>query len=431
MTLTFSLVSGALFVIIYIFAAYKLLFNKLTYRFHPKTIFPVYILAYVLYLIAGSWSEVFPDIPMKLPLLLLYYLLFFVSYKGSAFQRIFWIVVFIFITTIGEIIAMPLAMLFTRVPLSNILNSPTAYCIANILSRTFLLIAVELLVHLKHLKEYILYDFIKEIFIILLLDVAYTLIFSSLFYYNNIFLSVDMAIGLSIISIFMVSTISIYLLYKVVRRSKDMLDTNLRLQQAEMSLQLNQDMASVVENLRALRHDMNNHMSILQGLVSMQAYDEVSSYLSSITEELQVANTYQFIDNKVLSVLLNSKLSKATQQGIKVDTEILCGTLPLNDKDLCSLIGNILENAIEAASKHPEPYIFFSIRKARDTYCIDCDNTYSVKPIIDGSRFISTKENTVYHGFGTKNIRAVVNEYQGSVDFIVDEQFHVHITLPA
>lgn len=431
MTLSFSLISGGLFIIFDIFAAYHLLSNKLTYRFPARSILPVHMLAYTLYFIAGSWNEIFPDIPMKLPLLLLYYLVFFVSYTGSAFQRIFWILVFIFITTIGEIIAIPLVMLFTRVPFSDILNHPAAFCIGNILSRSFLLIAVEFLVHLKHLKEYILYDFIKEIFIILLLDVAYFLAFASLFYYNNLFLNVDSAIGLSAISIFMVSTISIYLLYKVVRRSKDMLDTNLRLQQAEMSLQLNQDMTSVVESLRALRHDMNNHMSILQGLVSMQAYDEVSSYLSSITEELQVANSYQFIDNKVLSVLLSSKLSKAAQHDIKVDTEILCGTLPLNNRDLCSLIGNILENAIEAASKHPEPYIFFSIRKTEDTYEIDCDNTYSVKPIIDGSRFISTKENTVYHGIGTKNIRSVVREYHGSVDFIVDEQFHVHITLPA
>ena len=52
---------------------------------------------------------------------------------------------------------------------------------------------------------------------------------------------------------------------------------NLKLQQAEMENQLNKDMTLVVENLRSLRHDMNNHLSVLNGLMSMQEYEDAQN----------------------------------------------------------------------------------------------------------------------------------------------------------
>ena len=97
------------------------------------------------------------------------------------------------------------------------------------------------------------------------------------------------------------------------------MNTTLKLQQAEMEHKLTSDMTTVVENLRSLRHDMNNHMSILQGL---------------------------------LSILLNSKISKASQLGIKFETEILTSETPFSERDLCAVIDNVIENAIEASSVH-------------------------------------------------------------------------------
>ena len=99
-------------------------------------------------------------------------------------------------------------------------------------------------------------------------------------------------------------------------------------------------MTIVVNDLRSLRHDMNNHMSVLQGLLAMQEYDDAKNYLSTITEELAVANSFIFTDNKVLSVMLNNKISKAHQFGITFDTELLTSTTPFSDSDLCAVVGN-------------------------------------------------------------------------------------------
>ena len=64
------------------------------------------------------------------------------------------------------------------------------------------------------------------------------------------------------------------------------------MQQIEMEHKQNEDMTIVVNDLRSLRHDMNNHMSVLQGLLAMQEYDDAKNYLSTITEELAVANSF-------------------------------------------------------------------------------------------------------------------------------------------
>lgn len=192
----------------------------------------------------------------------------------------------------------------------------------------------------------------------------------------------------------------------------------------------NQDMAIVVEDLRALRHDMNNHMSVLQGLLGMKEYEDAKAYLSTITEELSVANSFVFIDNKVLSVLINNKISKARQLGITFDVEIMTSTTPFSDSDLCAVLGNILENAIEASSNHENPYIYFSMKKSDNRLLIQCDNTYTVTPVFEKGNLITTKSEKGYHGIGTKTIRSVVESYQGTCEFTVDEQFHVNISVP-
>ena len=206
--------------------------------------------------------------------------------------------------------------------------------------------------------------------------------------------------------------------------------TNLKMQQIEMEHKQNEDMAIVVNDLRSLRHDMNNHMSVLQGLLSMQEYDDAKNYLSTITEELAVANSFIFTDNKVLSVMLNNKISKAHQLGITFDTELLTSATPFSDSDLCAVVGNILENAIEASSKHEDPYIHFMMKKTDKQFVIECQNNYVVAPVFEKGNLVTTKSDKSYHGIGTKTIRSIVDSYHGITTFTVDDLFCVKIVVP-
>ena len=270
--------------------------------------------------------------------LLLFFFALLTLYKDNLYKKVLWIICTFFIIFLGEIITIPIALLITGSSLQNIAENSGTQVLGLILSRLLIFLIIFFLIRSsKRISNY----FTKEYFSIILVDVLYTLSISTFFYFNNLYLSTDIAITLSIFVMLLISCLALYLLKKITKKSEEIMLTNLKMQQIEMEHKQNEDMTIVVNDLRSLRHDMNNHMSVLQGLLAMQEYDDAKNYLSTITEELAVANSFIFTDNKVLSVMLNNKISKAHQFGITFDTELLTSTTPFSDSDLCAVVGRI------------------------------------------------------------------------------------------
>lgn len=430
MTFEFEVIAAALFSIIDMYCIYRLLNSKLTFRFSKEKIVSVYVTIYALYVLFQVLMGIFSSYPVKLPLMLTFYFLLFIIYSDAIHTRLFWILITLLILALCELVSCPFVMLITHTSFENISQTKSAYCVGMILSRILLFLAVSYFTRSKYAKRKMFNGFSKEICAIILIDGIYLIVFLSLFYYQSFFIDVDTAITLSLLVLILISALSIYLLQKVMRKSEEIMNTTLKLQQAEMEHKLTSDMTSVVENLRSLRHDMNNHMSILQGLLSVKAYDDMEDYLASLTKELSVANSFYFPENKVLSVLLNSKISKASQLGITFETEILTSETPFSERDLCAVIGNIIENAIEASSIHTNPYIYFTMYRNEQQLHIQCDNTYITKPVFENGRLITSKEDKTTHGIGTQNICSIVEAYHGTTKFSVDERFHVAISIP-
>lgn len=412
---------------VYLFFYYRLLCNKLTCRFSPRALVPSFVFTYSFWFLSAFANMFIPNVPLRAPFLALAFISLFIFYRDAIFKRIFWITVGFFITALCEIVTTPFIIILMHTDLASITENSLAHVIGVLFSCFSYGLVIELLIRSK---KRLFYDFIKNYFLIILVDVIYMFIIFYFFYYGNMYLSTDTAIALSVFSTFINSVLALFLLRKVTKKSEEIMITNLKLQQIEMEHKQNQDMAIVVENLRALRHDMNNHMSVLQGLLSMEEYKDAKDYLSTITEELSVANSFIFTENKVLSIILNNKLSKAQQFGITFDTELLTSATPFSDSDLCAVLGNILENAIEASSNHDNPYIFFSMKNKNQHLLIQCDNTYSVAPIFENGILLTTKSDKTYHGIGTKTITSIIENYHGSTEFTVDELFHVNITVP-
>lgn len=413
--------------IIDIYVYYAILCNKTTYRFSRRYIPLSALISYIVLITLSTITEVVPQLPLKLPLYILFFLTIFISFKGNAYKKALWISVTFFTIVVGELISLVIVLPITGTKFTDTLSSPWIQVAGTVISRILLLVYLRIILRTK---KTISASFSKDFFLIILIDVIYALILISLFYFDAVFLTIDVAITLSFSVMIIISILALYLLRKITKKSAEIMTTNLRLQQIEMEHKQNQDMALVVEDLRALRHDMNNHMGVLQGLLSMNEYEDAKDYLSTITRELSVANSFVFIDNKILSVLINNKISKARQLGITFEPEILVSSTPFSDSDLCALLGNILENAIEASSNHENPYIGFSMRKEKQALLIQCDNTFTIAPIFEEGSLVTTKENKSYHGIGTKTIRSIVESYDGTLEFTVDDLFHVNISIP-
>lgn len=415
---------------ILIFSFYRLHSKTLTYRFSKKTIFPAYIIAFFLFIVTGYISKWLPNIPLKFFVLILLMFYLILLHKDSWWKRIFFVLFPTFIYALCELLVIFVMSFFLGSDNSTLVSATTQQRVAIFFAESMFLILIELFIRYKSNDDSIFNSFRTELLLMLSINIAFIFIISGLFYYNNFFLTTKTTLNIALFSIVLISGISIFTLYKIAKKSKETMETNLKLQQIEMEHKLTEDLADVVNNLRSLRHDMNNHMNILQGLLSLEEYQEATNYLNSISSELSVANQFIFVENKVLSVLINSKIDKASTLGIPIETEILVNDFPLNEKDLCALIGNILENAIEAAKQAKSPNITFSIKKENHQLCILCENTFLVTPIVQNGEFITTKAEKQYHGIGTKNIKSIVKKYQGQTDFFFDELFRVSIVIP-
>lgn len=430
MTLEFKIISTIIYNMIDIYLCYRLLNHTLTLRFPKKWILPVYFAIYGIYTGLHIAQETLSSNLFKLSATVFLYAALVLIHSGSLGKRFLWVAGTYLSLALCELIAIPITCFFTHTPFEEIPVTPLPNCIGMTISQILFFLFQTILIRSQYEKKKLFEGFSKEIAVIVLIDFIYLMIIANLFYYNAMVLDVDTAIILSIFVLVLISALSIYLLQKVVKKSEEIMNTNLRLQQAEMEQKLTSDISSVVEDLRSLRHDMNNHMSVLQGLLSVKAYDEVDTYLNSITQELTVANSFYFPENKVLSVLVNSKISKASQLGIPFETDIRTSKTPFSERDLCTLIGNILENAIEAATGHQDPYIYFAMYQNKNQLHIQCDNTYIIEPIFENGKLLTTKENKTTHGIGTQNIRSVAEAYEGTVQFFVDDQFHVEVSIP-
>lgn len=416
--------------IITIFAFYRFHSKNLTFRFHSKYYFPAYLIAYILLVIAGSISDWLPQVPLKFPFLIAAIIYPFFLFKDRYTKRIFCVLFSYLLYMISELLVLFLLSFCLKLDTSSLVSSTLYQSIGSFLADLLLLSIVEIIIRSKKNKPSVIDNFRVELLFIVGINVLFITVLSGLFYYNNLFLTVNTAINLMLFSTALISIIASFTLYKVSKKSEELMQTNLKMQQIEMENKLMENIADVVNNLRNLRHDMNNHLGILQGLLSLGEYKESTQYLDSLLQDLKIANNVVLVDNKFLSILMNSKISKALALNIPIETNIHVSTFPLSDKDLCALIGNILENAIEAAAQTDQPYISFTMEKANSNLLIYCENSFSVIPIFHNGELITTKSDKKYHGIGTQIIKSTVDHYHGQTDIFVTDLFHVSISIP-
>lgn len=167
------------------------------------------------------------------------------------------------------------------------------------------------------------------------------------------------------------------------------------------------------EEVMMLRHDMTRHLHTIQ---EMSTEPQIQKYLSDLIGQNEKIRPVVQSGNEMLDILLNSKLSVAADLGIRTDIHQVHvpDVIPLSDADLCSLIINLMDNAIDAASKTSAPFLFLDIH-TRDGYlAIVCENSYD--PVLSTQ---AKKETVPTHGLGMKIIRNITQRYEGV--FIADK----------
>lgn len=171
---------------------------------------------------------------------------------------------------------------------------------------------------------------------------------------------------------------------------------------------------------RSSVHDYKHTILYMQHLLDDNRVDELKQYLSGENEKLLHAAHYYKTGNSMLDVVINTKYRIMKQKNIIFMNDIsLLQEIPINELDLGILLGNLLDNAIEASVQSEESYISLVIQCKNHLMELELTNSYDKKRMQD---FQTTKKEKRFHGIGLKSVEKIVERYDGKMERIVHEE---------
>jgi hypothetical protein len=354
-------------------------------------------------------------------------------FKNSFVEKLIWWGIYYLGLVIMELLTILLMSLIMNKPMDQIASGNASGIWIIVLAKIMTMLLFELIIRKRKGNLVIGFTYFKELSFVVLFSIF--LLLTVVFVFTNtsvIVENIDNIILIFFGIVLFIASFTIILIFKIEKKSKEEMETKLKLQQIEMELKLNDDMVSITDNLRKLRHDMNNHIGLIKSLVHNNKYEDLKEYINQIYEDVEIANDFVITGNKTLSVLLNAKKSKAKEKNIDFQSMIALHEINMQNKDICALLGNILDNAIEAAAKAKDSkYIQLSIQKTQSGCVINCENSLNEKPILRKGKFVTLKENASIHGIGIENIKDIVAKYKGEVRFDYDDSmFNVRVVMP-
>lgn len=186
------------------------------------------------------------------------------------------------------------------------------------------------------------------------------------------------------------------------------------------------------DSLKQMRHDWKQHLCVVQVMLAENRIEEAQKYLQTYQKEGLPAVSYVHLQNPYLNALLNLKFGIAKEKRIDIEFKCQAEFQGYSDVHLCNLIGNLMDNAIEACQdvEISKRRLQLSIAGNAERLLIGVVNAtaYPVKknnPLLQTSKL--QKEQ---HGFGMQTIRSIVKHYQGDIDcYDSDGMFHTQIIL--
>lgn len=190
---------------------------------------------------------------------------------------------------------------------------------------------------------------------------------------------------------------------------------------------------NMYRQIRGWRHDYRNHIQTMKAYATAENWDAIRNYLDLLDEDLKTVDTVIKTGNAMTDAILNSKISLANSKGIPVEADAhIPVKLRSSEIDLCCILGNLFDNAIEASMKLPEEKRMIRVymdMKGTQLYISFTNFTAGKKLRKEGGVFRTTKGEG--HGFGLARIDAIVERLDGYISRnSEDGAFTTEILLP-
>lgn len=190
------------------------------------------------------------------------------------------------------------------------------------------------------------------------------------------------------------------------------------------------EILDVTQRSRMAFHDFKNDINILRQYAQNNEMEKIKQYLSEIGTPVFSLESYTWTGNEMIDLILNHKMKAAKERGISFQVKAdPVGQIHLTDKEICSVFGNLLDNAVEACEKTEQRWIEVSIIRHKQILQIRVTNSAMEVPKKEGRRFLTWKQDTQMHGLGLQSVEMIVRKYDGDMQIEYDEKkFEVYVT---
>lgn len=267
---------------------------------------------------------------------------------------------------------------------------------------------------------------------ILKLFISVPLVYYVLSYILTVYTDLLYHGGAIIVELMDASVVIVYFIFSIIYLKTLYEKKEVEIRQALLSVLADQSKEEI-ETLRRsqeqtiiYRHDLRHHMNYLNACISGNNLEEALTYISEISNGLDNAQVKRYSENESINLILSSYATKAAEKNIYC--EIAISTVDFGKfsvPDLCSLLSNALENAINACKSIPESnerWIKLRIYSKNNKLCIDIRNNYNTEPVFQQGFPISKEQG---HGFGTRSMAHVVEKYNGIYQFSVKDDVFI------
>lgn len=234
------------------------------------------------------------------------------------------------------------------------------------------------------------------------------------------------------VGMLLVTFASVRCIYAMCVEQAQLIDLQTERQRSHSEHEMLEWMDDNLDAMRCLRHDLKNQYAYMQILLESGRYEELKAYFAETVENLPLLQGYVDCGNSNMNTFLNLMYSKAKARNVKLSFQLVVPpVLPFKAESMCSLIGNLIDNAIEEccrlqAAGEESAEITLEIYPQKSYLVICCKNTTNRRQLarrIGGLR--TTKNDEQLHGYGTRIVSRIAEEYNGLAEFNLEGDLFV------
>ncbi len=193
----------------------------------------------------------------------------------------------------------------------------------------------------------------------------------------------------------------------------------------------------IYQDLREMKHDYHNHLLVMQEFVKTRSYDQLETYLGQLNQNYEQVERAVNTGCTALDAIIYNKMILAKHHGISFTSEVmLTKPIAVSDLNLSSILGNLLDNALEANLRlapdmRENGFIHLYITTEKQMALLSISNYYDGKILYQNGRLRTHKKDFTEHGIGLSRVEKLLQQENGFLNIDVDEHiFTAEVLLP-